>query len=98
MRHHLGDCESRSVRILDQETWRSAAVCVTADPELFFPVSASRLSPEQVAEAKTFCGRCPVRSECLDFAYQTHSVHGIWGGLTEEERLRRAPAGVTARR
>jgi hypothetical protein len=30
--------------------------------------------------------RCPVRLPCLAFALRTRQVHGIWGGLTEEER------------
>jgi hypothetical protein len=34
--------------------------------------------------------RCPVRLPCLAFALRTRQVHGIWGGLTEEERHRAA--------
>ena len=37
------------------EHWRSAAACQFADPDLFFPVSSSGLSLEQVAEAKQIC-------------------------------------------
>ncbi|HEX4288967.1 MAG TPA: WhiB family transcriptional regulator, partial [Trebonia sp.] len=32
------------------------------------------------------CARCPVRSECLDFALRTRQMHGVWGGTTAEER------------
>ena len=40
----------------------------------------------QVAQAKAICAGCPVRRQCLAFALRTHQVHGVWGGLTEQER------------
>ena len=66
--------------------WRSAAACRSADPELFFPISDSGKSLEQMAEAKAVCAGCPVRRECLAFAVGTQQVHGIWGGTTADER------------
>jgi WhiB family transcriptional regulator, redox-sensing transcriptional regulator len=66
-------------------SWRSAAACRSADPELFFPLSESGRSLEQIAEAKVICTSCPVRRQCLQFALRTRA-HGIWGGLTELER------------
>jgi WhiB family redox-sensing transcriptional regulator len=66
--------------------WRSAAACRFADPELFFPVSSSGLALEQEAEAKAICARCQVRPECLAFALRTRQVHGVWGGMSEQER------------
>jgi WhiB family transcriptional regulator, redox-sensing transcriptional regulator len=74
-------------------SWRSAAACRWADPELFFPLSESGQALEQIAEAKAICSRCPVRRQCLEFALRTRP-YGIWGGLTELERHRgRRPAG-----
>ena len=66
--------------------WRSSAACRSADPDLFFPISSSGPSMGQVAEAKAICARCRVRRECLTFALRTHQVHGVWGGLSEQER------------
>lgn len=66
--------------------WRSAAACRVADPDLFFPVSSSGPALEQVAEAKEICARCQVRPECLAFALRTRQVHGVWGGMSEQER------------
>jgi WhiB family transcriptional regulator, redox-sensing transcriptional regulator len=80
------------VRLIAQEAtehWRTAAACQSADPDLFFPVSSTGPSLDQVAAAKAICGLCVVRSECLAFAQRTESSHGIWGGLTEQERARR---------
>ena len=70
------------------EDWRVIAACQSVDPELFFPISAAGKCLEEVAEAKRVCARCLVQAECLTFAQRTGQVHGIWGGLTEEERIR----------
>jgi WhiB family transcriptional regulator, redox-sensing transcriptional regulator len=70
------------------ENWRSLAACQSADPDLFFPVSSSGPSLAQVAQAKAICAGCQVRRECLAFALRTDQVHGVWGGLSEQERRR----------
>jgi len=41
---------------------------------------------KQVAEAKEICARCRVQRECLMFALVTRQRHGVWGGMSEEER------------
>ena len=66
--------------------WRLAAACYSADPDLFFPVSSTGRSLDQVTQAKRICAGCPVQPECLAFALRTHQSHGIWGGLSEQER------------
>ncbi len=66
--------------------WRSQGACLSADPELFFPLSSAGPSVEQLNEAKMVCARCLVKTQCLDFALATRQVHGVWGGTSEEER------------
>jgi WhiB family transcriptional regulator, redox-sensing transcriptional regulator len=66
--------------------WLSAAACLSADPELFFPISDSGKGLEQATEAKAICADCRVRRECLAFALRTRQAHGIWGGMTEADR------------
>ena len=56
-------------------------------------VSSVGQSWDQAAEAKAVCAGCLVRRECLAFALRTRQVHGIWGGLTEEERTGRSRPG-----
>jgi WhiB family redox-sensing transcriptional regulator len=68
--------------------WRRFAACRSADPELFFPVSASGPSLSQATKAKAICSACQVRRACLAFALTTRQAHGIWGGTSEEERRR----------
>ncbi|HWM95572.1 MAG TPA: WhiB family transcriptional regulator [Streptosporangiaceae bacterium] len=72
--------------LVPEGQWRSFAACRSADPDLFFPVSSSGQSLAQVAKAKAICAGCQVRRECLAFALRTHQAHGVWGGLSEQER------------
>ena len=37
-------------------------------------------------EARRVCQLCAVRQDCLDFAMHTSQQHGVWGGLTSDER------------
>lgn len=66
--------------------WWQAAACRTADPDIFFPVSALGPGQEEIARAKAVCAACRVRRQCLQYALATHQAHGVWGGTTEEER------------
>jgi len=68
--------------------WRSAAACLSADPDLFFPLSSRGPGEKQIARAKVICGGCPVRQECLEFALAHDQLYGIWGGTTPEDRQR----------
>ncbi len=69
-------------------TWVELAACrePSVDPELFFPVSDYGPAASQVAAAKAICARCPVSSQCRDWAVQAGEPAGIWGGMTPEER------------
>ncbi len=68
--------------------WRFAGACLSADPDLFFPISSAGPGEKQIARAKMICAGCGVRRECLDFALTNHQVYGIWGGTTPEDRQR----------
>jgi WhiB family redox-sensing transcriptional regulator len=68
--------------------WRRDAACRDADPELFFPGRDNRYVRAQVKAAKLICRGCPVNATCLSWALVTDQQAGIWGGLTEAERLR----------
>jgi WhiB family transcriptional regulator, redox-sensing transcriptional regulator len=66
--------------------WRSAAACRLSDPDLFFPVSSVGIAQREIAEALAVCASCPVQAPCREFALRTRQRHGIWGGMTEDER------------
>ncbi len=84
--------------------WRSAAACLSADPDLFFPISVTGPALRQIARAKSICAECVVRQECLEFAVSNDQNFGIWGGTTAEDRQRerrrrrRRAAAAAARR
>ncbi|MEV2216725.1 WhiB family transcriptional regulator [Streptomyces sp. NPDC050997] len=58
------------------------ALCAQTGAEFFFPEPGS-----SVREAKRICGMCEMRSECLDYALANDERFGVWGGLSEKERL-----------
>ncbi|WJY77108.1 Transcriptional regulator WhiB1 [Corynebacterium bovis DSM 20582 = CIP 54.80] len=66
--------------------WRHKAVCREEDPELFFPVGNSGPALAQIAKAKLVCNRCPVTSQCLNWAIESGQDAGVWGGMSEDER------------
>jgi WhiB family redox-sensing transcriptional regulator len=66
--------------------------CVRVDPDVFFTTGSNR----QRAVAKEHCRPCLLRDTCQQWAVDTGQVHGVWGGLTEQQ-LRvavRAKGGV----
>jgi WhiB family transcriptional regulator, redox-sensing transcriptional regulator len=83
--------------------WRSAGACLSADPDLFFPISTKGPGEKQIARAKMICAGCRVRQECLEFAHAHDLTYGIWGGTTPQDRQRerrrkRRAAAAAARR
>jgi WhiB family redox-sensing transcriptional regulator len=68
--------------------WQEQALCAQTGSDFFFPEPGS-----SVREAKRICGLCTIRSACLDYALDNDERFGVWGGLSEKERLqlRRTP-------
>ncbi|MFI1606949.1 WhiB family transcriptional regulator [Streptomyces griseofuscus] len=66
--------------------WRSRGACRAEDPELFFPIGNTGPALLQIEEAKSVCRRCPVIERCLQWALETAQPHGVWGGMSEDER------------
>lgn len=62
-------------------TWAARALCVGADPEMFFPPGDG-----PAIEARHLCAMCPVRGQCLAYAVTADEPFGIWGGLDPHER------------
>ncbi len=80
---------SRLTRRIDPDDWVLAAAC-RSKQDLFFPPDDDQESrverKAREAKAKSICGTCPVRAECLDEAMRSGERFGIWGGMTERER------------
>jgi predicted Fe-S protein YdhL (DUF1289 family) len=79
--------------------WRSKAKCRGANVELFIssdnePSTVTQANEEYVI--RNYCTGCPVRIECLTWSEtQRTRMHGVWGGLTQEERLGKRKPGTT---
>lgn len=68
--------------------WQERALCRGEELSLFFGVEHER-GPEKEAReefAKSICNACPVRAECLEEALRDAPQHGVWGGMTADER------------
>lgn len=63
--------------------WMRRARCRTDSPDRYFPSSGLG-----VQVAKSTCGQCSVRIECLEYALVNRIEHGVWGGCSERERRR----------
>jgi WhiB family transcriptional regulator, redox-sensing transcriptional regulator len=66
--------------------WRHRSACLDEDPELFFPIGNTGPAILQIEEAKLVCRRCDVQEQCLQWALESGQDHGVWGGLSEDER------------
>ncbi|MCI7551806.1 MAG: WhiB family transcriptional regulator [Actinomycetaceae bacterium] len=74
--------------VFEDQTWAVQAACSNVDPDSLFVRGSAQRQVRQV------CYSCAVRLECLADALNSHSVFGVWGGLTERERralLRKYP-------
>lgn len=69
------------------EPWRHLGACKGRDTNYWFPEQTGSNEHNPAAQlAKSICKTCPVITECLDHAMTKPENHGIWGGLTAEER------------
>ena len=71
-----------STAVASELDWQRGAACAGARRDLFFPNEDELVNPE----ALKICRRCPIKEDCLEWAL-THEERGIWGGLTEEQRI-----------
>lgn len=65
------------------------AACKGMNPNIFFwgaPKWSTNHTGADRTQAKAVCARCPVRSECLDYAIDNNISDGTWGGVDEGDR------------
>ena len=78
----VGLCHAcHSPALLTDLEWMNDAKCAGADLDIFFDEHRIRSG-----EWQAYCHNCPVRSECLKHAQRTKEAHGIFGGMTPEQR------------
>lgn len=72
--------------------------CVGVGSIMFFPRASKKSKADFVSknlEALKLCWWCPVRKDCLTFAIENGEEHGIWGGLSADERDEMTEAGLS---
>lgn len=62
--------------------------CQGAPTEVFFPSGYEPESepPYPTPEALGYCTRCPILTDCLQYALEHREPYGIWGGHTSYQR------------
>lgn len=68
------------------DEWLPLAAC-KGQTKTFFTDTAVA-----IARAKATCAGCPVKAQCLDYALSTRQDFGVWGGLSDVERVGRQRA------
>ena len=63
--------------------WQDFALCAETDPDIFFPEKGGSTAP-----ATSVCASGPVQAECLEYAISNDIRHGIWGGMSDNDRRR----------
>jgi|TARA_R110000744_G_scaffold145453_10_gene258125 WhiB family redox-sensing transcriptional regulator len=61
--------------------WAERAACRGLIPATFYPDIG-----KSSAAALRVCQTCVVRSACLEHAIETRETHGVWGGMTANQR------------
>ena len=73
----------------DRHAWQLRAACRGEFGAPFYPPPRPEARDEKLAReqaAKEVCAGCEVREDCLAYAIDNDERHGIWGGLTDDER------------
>ena len=75
--------------IADHWDWQYEGACRTLPSEMFFHPDGERGPRRRNREnaAKAICATCPVLIQCREHALAVQEPYGIWGGLSEEDRL-----------
>lgn len=68
--------------------WQDFAICRSLPRELHFGPAGEKdhEKTEREAAAKAVCAGCPVDRECLEDAVTNNIKHGVFGGMSEDER------------
>jgi WhiB family redox-sensing transcriptional regulator len=62
--------------------WHADGLCNQTDPEAFYPEKDG----DNGRAARRVCAACPVRDTCLEDALEREEPHGIWGGMSAQQR------------
>lgn len=69
--------------------WQLKGACRGQDSSAFYHPEGERGRSRALREAraKAICQACPVIAECREHALRVGEPYGVWGGLSESERM-----------
>lgn len=69
--------------------WQFQGLCRTTSPEVFFHPEGERGPARRRRDerAKEVCSACPVLKRCRTHALAVREPYGVWGGMSEEDRV-----------
>lgn len=69
--------------------WQFDGLCRGLNPEMFFHPEGERGSARRMRDhaAKEVCEQCPVLIQCREHALTVREPYGVWGGMSEDDRL-----------
>ena len=73
--------------------WMRDGNCRNYPPGAFFPSDGVG-----VDAARRICADCKVQERCLEYALVNRIDHGVWGGMSEDERRALKRRAARARR
>jgi WhiB family redox-sensing transcriptional regulator len=75
--------------VADEWEWQYQGSCRDLPSEMFFHPDGERGPRRRNREntAKAICATCPVIAACRAHALAVQEPYGIWGGLSEDDRL-----------
>lgn len=75
--------------VMDLWEWQYEGACREVDTAMFFHPEGERGAARRrrVEAAKAICATCPVLQQCRSHALAVREPYGIWGGMSEEERM-----------
>ncbi len=75
--------------VADEWEWQYQGACRDLPAEMFFHPDGERGPRRRNREntAKAICATCPVMLACRAHSLAVQEPYGIWGGLSEDDRL-----------
>lgn len=85
----MAQVENLPGAVAERWSWQLQAACRHSTKSLFFHAEGERGPSRRArdAAAKAVCERCPSIAACREHALTVREPYGVWGGLSEDERM-----------
>lgn len=80
----------RNLKLVNQmQVWLKKRQACLGVKNIFYPVpdESEKQRTARIAKAKAICQHCVLLEPCREFAIQIREPYGVWGGMSEEDRI-----------